>query len=98
MRVRVGSHLSRHEIKLRKKTLSAGVYLFPRPLGITIVGGVGERDGGSGIVIWALGGGKRSSKTGICVVRLLIVFRRLVDGFGSEVGWIEWRERLFDTG
>ena len=50
------------------------MYLLPLPCGITFVGGLGEREGGSGILISAFGGGSRSLKTGSGTVRLFTVF------------------------
>lgn len=59
--------------------------MFPLPrCGITIVGGVGDREGGSGICISAFGAGNRSPKTGAGAVRLFIVLRRLPDGGGGR--------------
>lgn len=46
-------------MNLIKYSLSSGVNLFPLPLwGTTFVGGVGEREGGSGILISIFGGGR----------------------------------------
>lgn len=82
-----GSSLRRKEMNLRKKSLSSDVNLFPRPLcDTTLVGGVGEREGGIGILISALGGGKLWSNAGVCVVRLLIVLRRRLGGIGTGGG------------
>lgn len=63
-------------MNFKKNSLSSGVYLFPRPWGIIVVGGLGEREGGSGTLSSAFGAGKRSSYVGSGAVRLLIVLRR----------------------
>ncbi|KAI3622256.1 hypothetical protein WG66_015137, partial [Moniliophthora roreri] len=69
------SHLSFQEMNLMKKSLSSGVNLLPRLLGTTFVGGVGERDGGSGIRISMLGGGSLELYIGASTVRLFMVLR-----------------------
>jgi hypothetical protein len=45
-----------------------------------LVGGLGEREGGSGTFSSAFGAGKRSSYTGSGAVRLLMVFLRPFNG------------------
>jgi hypothetical protein len=63
-------------MNFKKNSLSSGVYLFPRPWGMIVEGGLGEREGGSGTLSSAFGAGKRSSYMGSGAVRLLIVLRR----------------------
>lgn len=65
-------------MNLTKNSLSSWVYLFPLPCGIIFVGGLGERDGGSGILMSALGAGRRSPKIGDGAVRLFMVLLRLL--------------------
>lgn len=84
--MREGSCFNRQEMNLRKNCRSSSVYLLPLPWGITFVGGLGERDGGSGILISAFGGGSRSLKTGSCTVRLFTVLRPVVVGYTDVEG------------
>lgn len=58
------------------------------------MGGLGEREGGSGILISAFGAGKRLPKTGAGAVRLFIVLLRLFDGCSSGKGGVDWLEFL----
>jgi hypothetical protein len=63
-----------------KYSWSSSVYLFPRPPGTIRVGGVGEREGGSGTTMSACGGSRPKGYLGTtCAVRELIVRR-----FGSR--------------
>lgn len=80
-------------MNFKKNSLSSGVYLFPRPCGIILVGGLGERDGGWGILSSAFGAGKRSSYTGSGAVRLLMVLRRpLFDDCADRSTRFVWLE------
>ena len=54
------------------------------------MGGLGEREGGSGILISAFGAGRRLPKTGAGAVRLFIVLRRLFEGCSIGKGGVDW--------
>ena len=54
------------------------------------MGGLGEREGGSGILISAFGAGKRFPKTGAGAVRLFIVLLRLFDDCSIGKGGVDW--------
>jgi hypothetical protein len=45
-----------------------------------MVGGLGDREGGSGILISELGAGRRPPKTAVGAVKLLMVLLRLPEG------------------
>ena len=53
------------------------------------MGGLGEREGGSGILISAFGAGRRFPKTGAGAVRLFIVLLRLIDGCSIGKGGVD---------
>ena len=53
------------------------------------MGGLGEREGGSGILISAFGAGRRFPKTGAGAVRLFIVLLRLFDDCSIGKGGVD---------
>lgn len=55
-----------------------------------VVGGVGERDGGSGTLTSTWGAGRRLPKTGAGAVRLLMVLLRLPAVWSRTIGGVEW--------
>lgn len=99
--VKVGSFLRLQPTNFMKNSRSSLVYLLPLPCGIMLVGGLGDRDGGSGIFMSALGAGRRFPKIGDGAVRLLMVLLRvawesLISG-GVAVEWLDlFCGRLFD--
>lgn len=95
LRVKPGSHFKRHDRKDIKYALSSTVNLFPLPPVTTLVGGLGDREGGSGILSSAFGAGKRALYEAVCVVILLIVDRRpLVVGPNFNSGLDDFEEDL----
>ena len=56
---------------------------------IMFVGGLGEREGGSGILMSAFGAGRRFPKTGAGPVILFIVLLRLFDDCSIGKGGVD---------
>jgi hypothetical protein len=93
--VRSGLHLSSYEMNLCRNATSSVVNLFPFCEATTRLGGVGDRDGGSGTLSSACGGVKlRTFCNGAYAVRLLIVARFVDFKIGSE--GFGWRRLLSD--